>query len=375
LWDPAIVETIDDLHHDGEDAISLDAHSFPYGEYLDNCDRLYVIRSFSLTNKYLISHTTHRQAVENFSFLFVSFYSNDCESCNDLAPTWEALGEVVTDTSMQLVDDHMKENDIDPNHYSDDEYEASVNQMAPVLVTKLNCSLHPSICNEQDIRVYPTMRVFVNGEAKGDYNGHRTLMELVHWLGHIEADNTKSPGEHKMKRVADLASKRSVRNDEEKEWNDALSKYRSPLGSWHSNTRYPGCQLTGHIMVDKAPGELLVHSQSYGHAIAAHMTNLSHIVHHFSFGEVDAIQYADEQQHLPGVLSSGLHKSLHPMDGNVYVTEQLHQAYHHHLRVIAMEFSVGNVVFKSLHEKARRVYRILQNSQLSTYRHNIVPGE
>ena len=32
LWDPAIVETIDDLHHDGEDAISLDANSFPYGE-------------------------------------------------------------------------------------------------------------------------------------------------------------------------------------------------------------------------------------------------------------------------------------------------------------------------------------------------------
>ncbi len=32
LWDPAVVETIDDLHHDGEDAISLDANSFPYGE-------------------------------------------------------------------------------------------------------------------------------------------------------------------------------------------------------------------------------------------------------------------------------------------------------------------------------------------------------
>lgn len=119
-----------------------------------------------------------------------------------MAPTWEALGEVVTDTSMQIVDEHMKENDIDPHHYSDDEYETSVNRMAPVLVTKLNCSVHHSICKEQGIRVYPTMRVFVDGEAKGDYNGHRTIMELVHWLAHIEAD-TRKPGELKMKKVAD----------------------------------------------------------------------------------------------------------------------------------------------------------------------------
>ena len=170
----------------------------------------------------------------------------------------------------------------------------------------------------------------------------------------------------------EVASERSVRNNEEKDWNDALAKYRSPWGSWHSTILYPGCQLTGHVVVDKAPGELLVHSRSYGHVIAAHMTNLSHIVHHFSFGELEAIQYANEQR-LPGV-TSGFRHSLHPMDGNVYVTEQLHQAYHHHLRVIAMKFSVGHA-FKSLHEKAYSVYRILQNSQLSTYRNHIVPGE
>ena len=163
-----------------------------------------------------------------------------------------------------------------------------------------------------------------------------------------------------------------MRNEEEKEWNDALTKYRSPWGSWQPSTRYPGCQLTGHVMVDKAPGELYLYADSYGHDIAAHMTNLSHIVHHFSFGELDTIQYVDEQQS-PGV-PSGFRKSLHPMDGNVYVTEQLHQAYHHYLRVIAMEFSNGHL-FQLVRQKAQRVYRILQNSQLSMYRQNIVPGK
>ena len=32
LWDPAVPETLEDLHEDGEDAISLNDVSFPYGE-------------------------------------------------------------------------------------------------------------------------------------------------------------------------------------------------------------------------------------------------------------------------------------------------------------------------------------------------------
>ena len=34
LWDPAVPETIHDLHVDGEDAISLNGESFPYGAWL-----------------------------------------------------------------------------------------------------------------------------------------------------------------------------------------------------------------------------------------------------------------------------------------------------------------------------------------------------
>eukprot|EP00579_Thalassiosira_antarctica_P031173 CAMPEP_0202031546 /NCGR_PEP_ID=MMETSP0905-20130828/65073_1 /ASSEMBLY_ACC=CAM_ASM_000554 /TAXON_ID=420261 /ORGANISM="Thalassiosira antarctica, Strain CCMP982" /LENGTH=451 /DNA_ID=CAMNT_0048595389 /DNA_START=241 /DNA_END=1596 /DNA_ORIENTATION=- len=340
LWDPAVPDTIEDLHKDGEDAISLTEMSFPY-------------------------------ALEQFSYLFVlfvKFYTSDCTNCEDLAPTWEALGEVITDTSMHIVDEYMEDTDIEGNEYSDDEYEAAVNRVAPVLVTKLNCSVYPSICNGQGVRVYPTMRVFVDGEAKGDYNGHRTVMELVHWLSHIEAEH-REPGELKMQTVLKHASERTVRNEEEQEWNDALTSYRAPHNSWNV-TRHPGCQLSGHIMVDKAPGKFLIHAQSYGHDIAAHMTNLSHIVQHFSFGDPGAQRHMEEHD-LPG-MSSRFVKSLHPMDENVYVTGELHQAYHHHLRVIAAEFGEGTM-FQWTREKARVVYRILQNSQLSTYRRHIVP--
>lgn len=160
-----------------------------------------------------------------------------------------------------------------------------------------------------------------------------------------------------------------MRNEDEEIWSDNLTRYRSPWGSWNV-TRHPGCQLTGRIMVDKAPGKFTIHAQSYGHDIAAHMTNLSHIVHHFSFGEPEAQGYL-EGQDLPWV-PDGFIRSLHPMDGHVYVTGELHQAYHHHLRVVATEFGEGKV-FNWAKNKAQRVYRILQNSQLSTYRVGIVP--
>jgi len=220
--------------------------------------------------------------------------------------------------------------------------------------------------------VYPTMRIFVDGKAKADYNGHRTVMELVHFLRHIEADY-REPGELKMPNVLEYASKRTVRNEEEEEWNDALTNYRAPAYSW--NITNHGCQISGHIMVDRAPGKFLIHAKSYGHDIAAHMTNLSHIVHHFSFGDLEAETNARrsiENNGLPG-LSSTFIKSLHPMDENVYVTRELHQAYHHHLKVVATKFGEG-AVFQWARNKAQRVFRILQNSQLSLYRRHIVPA-
>ena len=55
------------------------------------------------------SYSVTLPAIDKFEFVFVKFYSSaGCENCRDIAPTWEALGEVVTDTSMLLVDEMMR---------------------------------------------------------------------------------------------------------------------------------------------------------------------------------------------------------------------------------------------------------------------------
>ena len=336
LWDPAVSETVEDLHSDGEDAISLNEETFPY-------------------------------AKDEFPFLFVNFYTKDCLNCDDFAPTWEALGEIVTDTSMQMVDDFMEEKGFNYHHYSDEEYEQAVNVMAPVLVTRLDCNLHPNICKEQQIRAYPTTRLFVDGKTVGDYDGHRTVMELVHWLRYMEAEQ-REPGQLKMHNIVKHASERTIRSEEERIWNDSLMSYRAP-SPFFNTTRHPGCQLVGRVMVDKAPGQFLIQARSFGKDFAAHMTNVSHIVHHFSFGDVET-QERVENGRGKGITSKFI-QSLHPLDGGVFATSGLHQAYHHHMSVVTTEFE--SQLIKWTKDKARFVYRMLSNTQHVTFRSSIVP--
>ena len=56
------------------------------------------------------------------------------------------------------------------------------------------------------------------------------------------------------------------------------------------------------------------------------------------------------------------------MDGNVYVTHELHEAYHHYLKVITTNIDGLRVGKRDL-----RAYQILQSSQLTFYRSDIVP--
>ena len=59
---------------------------------------------------------------------------------------------------------------------------------------------------------------------------------------------------------------------------------------------------------------------------------------------------------------------LKPMNGNVYVTKDLHEAYHHYLKVITT-----NIDGLKFGKRDLRAYQILQSSQLSLYRNDVIP--
>ncbi len=47
-----------------------------------------------------------------------------------------------------------------------------------VKIAKLDCTQHQSVCQEQDVRGYPTLQYFRNGRKMETYKGARSLSEL-----------------------------------------------------------------------------------------------------------------------------------------------------------------------------------------------------
>ena len=117
------------------------------------------------------------------------------------------------------------------------------------------------------------------------------------------------------------------------------------------------------------------------------MTNVSHIINHLSFGTPFSKHFISQ-----GLKNTpqGFLESTRPFDGNVYVTHNVHEAHHHYLKVITTEFesakkddAKGKYKKSKNHRMAQlmeggepsRAYQILQSSQLSLYKTDIVPGE
>ena len=164
MYDTAIDETLEELHLDGVDAVSLDDKTL--AEYK-----------------------------RDHEYVFVDFFAAWCSHCMTLAPTWEALAEVMTEASSQKLEDEEEEHGDDDesiaeHHYSDEDYKHAIKLNLPVAVAKVDCVDNKNVCNQQEnIMAYPTLRLFIDGKTwpgGSDYKGHRTVMEMVDWLMHME---------------------------------------------------------------------------------------------------------------------------------------------------------------------------------------------
>jgi len=78
---------------------------------------------------------------------FVKFYAPWCGHCQRLAPTWSELG---------------KEFEADPI----------------VSIAKFDCTAHESICHDNEVKGYPTLHFFRDGERVAVFRGNRLLPEL-----------------------------------------------------------------------------------------------------------------------------------------------------------------------------------------------------
>jgi len=168
LFDSSVTRTLEELHENGEDAISLDEETFQY-------------------------------ALKTQEYLFVDFYASWCSHCRALHPTWETLAEIMTDVAEDIV--NARQHD-----YSDEELEHAKRVELPVMVAKVDCVNHGDFCRRQGIRAYPTLRLFVDGVPwkGGDYRGHRTVVDMADYLQQVE-DAHKTEIESDKDKTVELA--------------------------------------------------------------------------------------------------------------------------------------------------------------------------
>jgi hypothetical protein len=280
-----------------------------------------------------------------------------------VAPTWETLAEIMFDTTERYYDDRK-------DKYTEEQIDHAKRVERPVVIAKVDCVDHHELCMEQGIRAYPTLRLFVEGKRyeKGDYNGDRKIIDFIDWLTAVELEHKSSEDEKWVHLTKDTAKERlNLMDDEERESNDSMDRMKERQRRQWSDEEHPGCQLAGHLMLDRVPGNFHILARSNSHDLVPQTTNVSHEIHHLSVGEPVVQKMIDTRSVF---VPDNVKDKLKPMDGNVYVTEGLHEAYHHYLKVVTT--NVDGLGFRNENLKA---YQILQNSQLAYYKSDVIPGK
>lgn len=223
----------------------------------------------------------------------------------------------------------------------------------PIGIGKVDCMAQADLCRDQRIMAFPTLRWYHNGEfVSPDYKMDRTVNALVGY------------------------AKRKLDMDEKfKEWDkkepDADPEERDKKRKLYQQNRpdHPGCQVSGHLMVNRVPGNFHIEAGSKNHNLNAAMTNLSHIVNSLSFGNLMDDRSPNSRSHrriLKKVPEE--HKHFNPLDGLPYLTKDFHQAYHHYIKVVSTHMKMGSSKSNQL-----TAYQFLEQSQIVFYDEHNVP--
>eukprot|EP00586_Coscinodiscus_wailesii_P004280 CAMPEP_0172478874 /NCGR_PEP_ID=MMETSP1066-20121228/3110_1 /TAXON_ID=671091 /ORGANISM="Coscinodiscus wailesii, Strain CCMP2513" /LENGTH=475 /DNA_ID=CAMNT_0013238801 /DNA_START=56 /DNA_END=1483 /DNA_ORIENTATION=- len=253
--------------------------------------------------------------VKKHELTFVNYFAPWCIWCQRLHPTWEKFAEAVEEAGM------------------------------PLKVVNVDCVAEGQLCRDQRVMAFPTIRWYRNGVAvPPDYNMDRTVAALTGYA----------------QRKIDLDERfRGWKDDNDK--GSAAQYERMTKG----RPEHPGCQVSGHLMVNRVPGNFHIEAKSKSHNLNAAMTNLTHRVNHLSFGEDINMKSRKHNRILKQTPAE--YKQFNPIDGNMYSTQKFHEAYHHYIKVVSTHLDYGSDYNRL------ETYQMLEQSQIVYYDEMNVP--
>jgi len=263
-----------------------------------------------------IDEATFDSYIKSHRMVFVNFYAPWCYWCQRLEPVWEAFAERVA------------------------------RDETPASIVKVDCVANRDLCMNQHIQAFPSLRIFLDGVVQPpDYRSDRTVDAFNEFL---------------MERISHDEQLKNM-HPHEREIHQKLFEERN-------KKEHPGCMMQGFLLVNRVPGNFHIEARSILHSLNPVMANLSHIVNHLSFGmplSKGASRALEEVSEEYFSL-----KSTEPMNNNVYVNDKLHQAYHHHMKVVSTNLELSR---KYSGKDAILAYQLVQSSQVMQYGEEDVP--
>mmetsp|Transcript_12797 Transcript_12797/g.25958 ORF Transcript_12797/g.25958 Transcript_12797/m.25958 type:complete len:453 (-) Transcript_12797:143-1501(-) len=222
--------------------------------------------SLDLSKVDFMSHLEQR----GDKFSFVNFYAGWCSHCQRLKPTWEAFAEQVQLRRMDIA------------------------------IYKVDCVHQASVCNDQRVMAYPTLRLFKGTKVyQEDYNGDRTVDAFIRFL----------------------ESKTGVHPEVAKTLADERQH------------KVEGCIVSASLSLKRVPGNIRIHAKSGSHDIEPMTTNVSHKILNFGFGPTD------NRGHLLSHIPKWLAPYTDPLDNLDFVTTKGFMSHDHYLKVVTTRWT------------------------------------
>eukprot|EP01061_Rhynchopus_euleeides_P026798 TRINITY_DN43650_c0_g1_i1.p1 TRINITY_DN43650_c0_g1~~TRINITY_DN43650_c0_g1_i1.p1 ORF type:complete len:473 (+),score=164.23 TRINITY_DN43650_c0_g1_i1:77-1495(+) len=232
-------------------------------------------------------HNNFNGVIESHDLTMLLFYADWCPPCRAFKPTWDEFEDIVNGKKPGQM----------PEIKDADGY--IINKGIRVL--KINCVEFKQACIDEGIGSYPTVRAYKRAITQKRqytvYEGERRVPGLLNFL------KTE-------------AGKRHLHS-----------------GATHHNIFKEGCRLNGFVEVARVPGTLHFESKSSANKMLNNaFTNVSHEIHHFSFGE--NTNHEDLQR-----IPTEYKRHIAPLSGKSFYVDKFHMAPHHYIKVVSTTFA------------------------------------
>eukprot|EP01065_Artemidia_motanka_P010726 TRINITY_DN15740_c0_g1_i1.p1 TRINITY_DN15740_c0_g1~~TRINITY_DN15740_c0_g1_i1.p1 ORF type:complete len:473 (+),score=171.29 TRINITY_DN15740_c0_g1_i1:64-1482(+) len=232
-------------------------------------------------------HNDFQSVVESHDFTFVLFYADWCPPCRAFKPTYNEFESTINDGKEKLKD--------------------SDGLLPNVRVLKINCVDFKQACVDESIQSFPTVRMYRRTlSSKQQYvafEGQRSVPALMQW------SRTE-------------VARRHLRTGIE----------------YHSIFK-EGCRVRGSVEVTRVPGTLHIEARSTEERHLNYaFTNVSHTVHHLSFGDESPELAARLGGNWGRPLPVEYQRHIAPLDGRTFTVGKFHKAPHHYIKVVSTNF-------------------------------------